>query len=228
MALELEWKLDDGVGIEALDSSGNDRHGTLVGGPAWITPGRVGAGALHCGENQAVRREVFNFGTVFSLSIWTRWYGGASEGYGHFIGKFRDLSPNYPAAALIYTNDGTAYLHLKHDGANTVYATAGKVNDGEWHWLCGIRNGNDFYMYKDNVLITSINKAGIGLNYDTLIVGTRLLMNAGDFYAWYNGHMDYDAVRIHSHALSEAERTAYFTEGAAKAIIPAGIFEGSH
>ncbi len=31
------WRLDDGAGLVALDSSGLDNHGTLVGPPAWIS-----------------------------------------------------------------------------------------------------------------------------------------------------------------------------------------------
>lgn len=30
------WSLDDGAGTQVLDTSGNDRHGTLVNGPAWV------------------------------------------------------------------------------------------------------------------------------------------------------------------------------------------------
>ncbi|MEN6335873.1 MAG: LamG-like jellyroll fold domain-containing protein [Phycisphaerales bacterium] len=30
------WKLDEGIGTTAIDSSGNGNHGTIVGNPAWV------------------------------------------------------------------------------------------------------------------------------------------------------------------------------------------------
>ncbi len=38
------WRLDEGSGTTAYDSSGNGRHGTLLGNPQWVT-GKIG-GAL--------------------------------------------------------------------------------------------------------------------------------------------------------------------------------------
>jgi hypothetical protein len=35
------WKLDEGSGLTAYDSSGNDNHGTLVNGPVWFTGGDI-------------------------------------------------------------------------------------------------------------------------------------------------------------------------------------------
>ncbi|MBI3415695.1 MAG: hypothetical protein HY043_10335, partial [Verrucomicrobia bacterium] len=37
------WKLDDGSGLSAVDSSGNGNTGTLVNGPTWTT-GQFGGG----------------------------------------------------------------------------------------------------------------------------------------------------------------------------------------
>jgi len=42
--LTAEWKLDDGTGTSAVDSSGNGNTGTLTNGPTW-TAGNTG-GAL--------------------------------------------------------------------------------------------------------------------------------------------------------------------------------------
>jgi hypothetical protein len=35
------WKLDEGSGLTAYDSSGNNNHGTLVNGPVWFTGGDI-------------------------------------------------------------------------------------------------------------------------------------------------------------------------------------------
>src|SRR5438046_3157020 len=39
------WRLDEGSGNRARDSSGYDHEGTLFGGPSWAS-GQIGAGAL--------------------------------------------------------------------------------------------------------------------------------------------------------------------------------------
>jgi hypothetical protein len=47
------WALDDGSGTTALDSSGNNHHGTLVNGPLWTT-GQVNGGLQLDGVNDFV------------------------------------------------------------------------------------------------------------------------------------------------------------------------------
>ena len=37
------WKLDDGTGTIAIDSSGNGHDGTFVGDPEWVTARAVSA-----------------------------------------------------------------------------------------------------------------------------------------------------------------------------------------
>jgi len=44
------WKLDDGAGTSAADSSGNASPGTLVGGPVWV-PGKLGSALSFNGDN---------------------------------------------------------------------------------------------------------------------------------------------------------------------------------
>jgi hypothetical protein len=44
--LALYWPLDEGTGTIAYDMSGHGVNGTLVNGPAWVAPGKIGAGAL--------------------------------------------------------------------------------------------------------------------------------------------------------------------------------------
>ena len=35
------WRLDDGTGLRAADSSGNERHGELVDNPVWVDVGQA-------------------------------------------------------------------------------------------------------------------------------------------------------------------------------------------
>src|SRR5690349_16688012 len=47
------WKLDDGTGTVAADSSGQGNNGTLVNGPTW-TAGKVGGALQFDGVNDVV------------------------------------------------------------------------------------------------------------------------------------------------------------------------------
>jgi hypothetical protein len=55
------WKLDEGSGTKAYDSSGNDNHGSLVNGPVWFIGGDIVGDIVY---------ETGNFGTgTYSLDI---------------------------------------------------------------------------------------------------------------------------------------------------------------
>ena len=43
------WKLDDGIGTIAIDSSGNGNHGTFIGDPEWVA-GKFGSGLSFDGQ----------------------------------------------------------------------------------------------------------------------------------------------------------------------------------
>ncbi len=44
--LAVYWPLDEGAGTVATDMSGHGVNGTISAGPTWVTPGKIGAGAL--------------------------------------------------------------------------------------------------------------------------------------------------------------------------------------
>ena len=46
------WKLDDGSGTSAMDSSGNGNTGTLNNSPTWTTSGMNGGALTFNGTNQ--------------------------------------------------------------------------------------------------------------------------------------------------------------------------------
>ena len=45
------WRLNEGTGTSAADSSGNSNTGTLVGSPTWSTPGKIGPYGLSLTTN---------------------------------------------------------------------------------------------------------------------------------------------------------------------------------
>lgn len=64
------WKLDDGSGTSAVDSSGNGNTGTLVNSPSWVG-GKIGTGALSfvSGNHTYVSSSNFVSGADLSMSF---------------------------------------------------------------------------------------------------------------------------------------------------------------
>jgi alpha-galactosidase len=67
-AMLAHWRLDDGKGDRAFDSSGNGNHGTLRGGPAWA------AGLEFDGVDDVVETDTFfpEMAMPFSVALWVR------------------------------------------------------------------------------------------------------------------------------------------------------------
>jgi hypothetical protein len=67
------WKLDEGIGTTAYDSSGNGNDGTLVNGPTWVD-GRFGKALSFDGVDNMVNApnsSLWNFGTGdFTMGAW--------------------------------------------------------------------------------------------------------------------------------------------------------------
>ena len=58
------WPFDEGSGTTTVDASTNGLTGTLTGSPlpTWVTPGKVGAGALEFPGSSAARVDLGNPG----------------------------------------------------------------------------------------------------------------------------------------------------------------------
>ena len=78
------------------------------------------------------------------------------------------------------------------------------MNDGEWHYVVGVRDGSNLHMYVDGVLENtgSISDSDYS-NNSPITIGAY---NSGDYY--FSGSID--DVRIYNRALSEGEVKALY------------------
>jgi len=138
------WKLDDGSGTRAADSSGNANHGTLQGDPQWVT-GRI-AGALQFdgvddfvdvphNENLTADNEV----TVMAWINTPRHEGPNGEGWQGILSK-----SNNPRSYSFYTNS-SGYLHFSTAGIGSNSSTTVPLN--EWVHVCAIVVGGEHQFY---------------------------------------------------------------------------------
>jgi len=111
---------------------------------------------------------------------------------------------------------GWIYLGISSDIARTCideynyYAVIAlgnaPVTDGNWHFLCSVKDGAAFSLYQDGVLQNTIT--------DTTAFSSTENYHIGDQSAWptsYTGLID--DVRIYSRALSAGEILSLYHEG---------------
>jgi len=213
------WKLDDGSGTTAVDSTGKSGDGTLNGDPTWSEKGQIGGCLVFDGTNDYV---VVNGSWQFpqyTLAAWFRIDGGA--------GTQRDLLSWCTAGQLhgvlieIGTNETMRYLHrapLANSGGPSIYSTA-TYSDGSWHHLAAVKSAEAMTLYMDGVqAATSSNTSQFDGPVTRLFMG--VLGSGSSQVRWLPGALD--DVRIYNRALGEGELAAAMkgTENTAIAASP--------
>ncbi len=192
------WKLDDGSGDTAADSSDFGYHGTLNNGPQWVA-GKVGGALQLDGVDDFVEvpvAEDLSVGTGVTLMLWLnaeRIGAGAGTPYGGLITKASggriSLYMNDPDKLHFSVGPGGGWVHSWSTGTfvpnEWTHAVAQVVDGHHQYWI----NGED---------------AGSGGE------GTTLPSDATPFYigrapeGTYSQGM-FDDVRIYNRALSQQE-----------------------
>ncbi|HNS22032.1 MAG TPA: discoidin domain-containing protein [Sedimentisphaerales bacterium] len=188
------WTLDNNV----LDSSGNGNHGTLAGGPTYVTAGRIGASLNLDGIDDYV-----NCGTGATLDITdavtlSAWIKPDDAGY----------SEHNPFVAK-----GDTSYSLKHNTGNTIeffiydgawYAANSEVLtvdfNGTWHHVAGTYDGVQLKLYVDGALVASNLHTG---DIDSVTYAVNIGRDSQNTDRFYDGQID--DVRIYRGALPKSE-----------------------
>lgn len=101
----------------------------------------------------------------------------------------------------VFEISGQLYFQWNADPAYTV---ANNINDGNWHHLAAVRNGNNFKIYLDGNLIKDQN-VSTALNITAFRLGTSWVSPGTGFY--WDGKLD--EVRIWNTARTEAQIDPY-------------------
>jgi len=192
------WRLDEGSGTIAHDSSGNGNDGTFNGDPQWVAGHLGGAlefdGAgdyLDCGNDPSL--DLTKWTIAFWLNI------NENKDYSGFVIKGVDNAENYEVLAY-----GAANFHFpmsNTDGARVYVNTAtGVTVVGEWaHFAFSYDSAEGRRFYKDGSLIFEDTESSTPQTTAApLIIG-----NEGGTSRFVNGIMD--DIRIYNRALTEAE-----------------------
>ncbi len=145
-SLVAHWKLDEAIGVTAIDSSGNNNSATLVNDPIWGLA-KLGNGLFLDGINDylAVGNEVnFDFERTgsFTASAWVKVPSSAND---YMIFSKLSFGPDYQGWSFHITSpDGRLRTHLTNNYStrNMLWkSSAATVTDNNWHHVVLTYNG---------------------------------------------------------------------------------------
>ena len=164
------WKLDEGAGDTALDSSGYDHHGTFKGDPEWVVG--YDGGALEFDGQGDDRVSVGTFdveGSGITIACWfkadnldtpgsdprmfSKAIGGSSQDHWFMVSSSRQGSPERKVLRFRLKTDGNTD-ELKAD-----YDT-GTIELNEWIHVVATWDGSMMRIYKNGVEVGSLDKTG--------------------------------------------------------------------
>jgi len=211
------WRLQDGtigttcVGASVTDSSGQGNTGTCNNSPMWVSGARK-EGLSFNGSNQDINlSNDIPFGSSnFTL---TTWFKTSSNTTGTFQQIWNSGYNGGNTDIEVILNNNLAGFYARDSSGNSFSSVTSisTVNNGNWHQVIGIRNGNVFSLYLDGAFQASVTKA-LG-SVDTTSVSPIIGNGASSINnRWFNGTIS--DVRVYNRALSAQEVTDLYNNGA--------------
>ncbi|UCG48408.1 MAG: LamG domain-containing protein [Phycisphaerales bacterium] len=201
--LVAHWKLDEGAGETVSNAAGTEYDGKIMGDPTW-TKGMVG-GALEFdsdgdyieivdSNDLAIRNQITVCAWIRTDKIARRWQAIATKGdrSWRLQGRRSGNALEFCCSGLIVPENRWGSLYGKTD-----------VDDGRWHHVAGVYDGERIYLYIDGRVDNSKPAPGkIRLDDRTVLIGN----NSQHPDRFWNGVID--DVRIYSYGLSAEEVAA--------------------
>jgi hypothetical protein len=224
------WKLDDGAGTSAADSSGNGNTGTLVNGPAWTTSG-INNGALNFVYASSTSVTASD---VSSLQLWGSWTASAwinpsaLPAAGNYVSLVEKDAASFHTNYGIWLdngggglpNNGLGWAVVFQDIGGIIYyakyVPAAPITTGAWYLVTGVWDAStsNLYLYVNGALVATQNETG-----HVPDARSGHLLSLGSFVT---GTLD-DA-RVYNRALSAADiMTLYTSTGGASGDINTGL-----
>ena len=188
--LVANWKLDEGSGTTATDSSGNNNTGTLTDGPTWTT-GKIGSALNFDGVNDLVAFPGQTLAT-FTYSAWIN--HGDTATYQNIL-RTTDVSD-----FAIYLTNGDK-INFFYAGSNHTSNTVVPLNS--WAHIAVVNNAGSVTFYLNGVA------DGTATGAPSFTYNGFGISNAGSFP--FLGKMD--DVRIYNRALSTSDIQAIYNLG---------------
>lgn len=199
------WKMDEGTGTTASDSSSLNNTLTLSS-PSWVA-GKFGSAWRGNGNNWASRSDDSDFDFAaddnFSIGLWFKSNSTTNPSANEYLID-KEAGTGY---AIFINTSGQVVFGIDSDGTWTPADTASSttdVYDGNWHHVEAVKQGlNRIDIYVDGVLVgsdTSLLANQTLENTDSLTVGDQ---DATDNGSEFNG--DIDEVKIYNYARTQKQ-----------------------
>ncbi|MCF7975490.1 MAG: LamG domain-containing protein, partial [Phycisphaerae bacterium] len=191
------WRLDDGAGITAIDSSGHGNDGEFVGNPQWVS-GIIGPALYLDGDSwvEIPHSDILTVDNEVTVAAWVKadQLDDDGSGYAGIICK-----SNGPRSYSLYTT-GNGTLHFSVNGTGGTSTTALVI--GEWtHLAAMVKGGTKYYFFNgvpDPAGVSGVTLPGLA-DTATVLIGN----SHEDLEREFHGIID--DVRIYNRGLEEAE-----------------------
>lgn len=216
------WKMDDGTGNIATDSSGNDNHGTLMpASPDWTSDGKINGALDFDGIDDYVEipdDPTLDITDEITIMAWLYSESWDEDSYpspddtteNGIITKAGD--EDWGVWNLHYkTTDEGFRFEVSLDGTGvSVFEETPSTSLNTWYHIAGVYDGSEIILYINGVPSDSAPATGlIDTNNEPLRFGKQFWWD--DHYSMWDGKID--EVKIYSRALSDAEIQAEFDAG---------------
>lgn len=214
------WKLDDGSGSTALDSSGSGNNGKLLNNPTW-TAAKINGGLLFNGINNSLSTPAINLSATraVSVSLWVnRIYSNTG---GHALFESSPDSNNSTTGFMLFPDDssscsgGGLLVGLRGNAGYNLKCYA-QPTSGVWHHLVAVFNKsqsalNEVSLYVDGLLQTAQHQAASNNNTNNFGSNALYFMSRGGSGDFSSGIID--DVRVYNRALSSIEVQQLYSLG---------------
>jgi len=191
------WQFDEPNGV-AIDSIGGVNG--VLNNATRVKPGHSSDSSVQISGNDSYvnfGKGVGQFGTGnFSIAYWlntteTRFCDSIGNRICYSNGNFVWIALNHPTLGA-----GTVLASVNQDAGGTniigVNSRPVLINDGQWHHITFVRNGQSASLYVDGNILNSVSAAGVAnINNGN---DFRLGLNSSD--AGYGGNVRYDDLQV--------------------------------
>ena len=202
MGLGAHWKLDDGSGAAATDSSPNDYHGTLINGPVWAAGVKGGALEFDGSDDRVgVPHEAANGLDDMTLCVWFR---TRKSGIQTFLSGANATRDN----ELLFDLLNATTVRIMWQAAERTW-TVPATSDGRWHHLALTRDGATtvatLYLDGRSVGTNTTLANAVSIASGGLVIGQDQDSVGGGFDPSQSFQGTLDDVRIYDRVLSHAD-----------------------
>ncbi|USK36705.1 discoidin domain-containing protein (plasmid) [Bacillus sp. F19] len=197
--LVAQWKLDEGSGITATDSTGNKNHtGTLINNPEWSASGKIDGALSFNGSNSKVdigSSPALNETDAMTITGWFKTSQSASSG------NVSIMSHNGHFTGLQLDGAGRGRAQYWIDGSPNTLSFDWTYSDNKWHHYAASydkRKGMTLYVDGTRVAEDPMTLGALSTTTAHFELGNSETGNEA-----YNGMLD--DVRVYRGALTHSE-----------------------